>query len=74
MNMRANLKRKMASLKQAIHLFLDGETLAKIEEYRFSRRFPSRAAAILNLLNWALSHPPPDSQKGKQRTSASAER
>lgn len=63
---RGTLKRKMALLKQAIHLFLDAETLAKIEEYRYSRRFPSRAAAILNLLNWALSHPPAEPPKGKK--------
>ena len=70
MAFRDTLKRKMASLKQAIHLFLDEATLAKIEEYRYVRRFPSRAAAILNLLNWALSHPPPESQKGKPKASA----
>ena len=68
--MRATLKREMALLKQAIHLFLDAETLAKVEEYRYARRFPSRAAAILSLLNWALLHPPPESGKTKPKASA----
>lgn len=66
--MRATLKRKMALLKQAIHLFLDADTLARVEEYRYQRRFPSRAAAILSLLQWALSHPPPDTAKGKPKS------
>jgi hypothetical protein len=65
MKIRDTLKRKMANLKQAIHLLLDPPVVDKIDRYRYSHQIPSRTKAIIELIEWALSHPPPRAGKKK---------
>ena len=45
----------MATEKPVINIIIDEELLRQIEEYRYKNRFPSRTAAIRELLELALS-------------------
>lgn len=44
----------MASTKPLINFVIDEELLQRIDDYRFEKRFTSRAAAIKHLLELAL--------------------
>ena len=44
----------MPSTKPLINLVMDPKLVERIDDFRFANRFPSRAAAIKWLLNWAL--------------------
>ena len=44
--------------KQPVHLLLDKDLLKRADDFRFKHRFPSRAAAIKWLLDWALDQKP----------------
>lgn len=48
----------MPSQKPLINLVIDEELLERLEDWRFTNRMPSRAAAIKWLLIWALDHNP----------------
>lgn len=44
-----------------IHMRMEGPLLRRIDDFRFNNRFPTRAAAIKWLLDWALKqNPTPD--------------
>ena len=44
--------------KTLINFVIDGDLLNRIEDFRFKNRFPTRAAAIKWLLDWALTQKP----------------
>ena len=44
--------------KTLINFIIDGPLLIRIEDFRFRNRFPTRAAAIKYLLDWALKQKP----------------
>lgn len=48
----------MPSQKPLIHLNMDEELIERLDDWRFSRRMPSRAAAFKWLLSWALEQNP----------------
>ena len=41
-----------------IHFLMPEDLIQAIDDFRFAHRFPSRAAAIKWLLEWALSQSP----------------
>jgi metal-responsive CopG/Arc/MetJ family transcriptional regulator len=51
--------------KKYINLYLDNETLERIDKYRFDNRFPSRTEAIRHLIQSAL----PPLRKPAKKTS-----
>lgn len=49
-----------------LHIAMDRKLLKRIDDYRFEHRFVSRSAAIVWLLEWALSQKPkPPNGKGQ---------
>jgi metal-responsive CopG/Arc/MetJ family transcriptional regulator len=44
----------MASEKPFLSFVIDDDLLKKIDDYRYEKRFPSRAAAIKNLIEIGL--------------------
>jgi hypothetical protein len=48
----------MPSQKPLINLIIDEDLLERLEDWRFTRRMPSRAAAIKWLLRWAIARNP----------------
>lgn len=53
----------MASEKPFLSFVIDEELLKAVDEFRFMNYFPSRAAAIKWLLNWALKQNPDPNKK-----------
>jgi len=49
---------EMPSKKPLITLIMDPDLIQRLDDFRFERRFPSRAAAIKWLLEWALAQNP----------------
>jgi hypothetical protein len=47
-----------ASDKPYLNFVIDRDLLKRLEDYRFRHRFPTRAAAIKWLLDWALKQNP----------------
>lgn len=41
-----------------LHILLPVELIERIDDFRFKHRFPSQAAAVRWLLEWALSQSP----------------
>jgi hypothetical protein len=48
----------MAVEKQLLNFIIDQDLLQRIDDFRFERRFPTRAGAIKWLLDWALRQAP----------------
>jgi hypothetical protein len=48
----------MPSDAKLVNTLIDAHLLARIDDFRFSRRFKSRAAAMKYLLDWALVREP----------------
>lgn len=48
----------MPSEKPLLNFVIDQDLLDRIDEFRYDNRFPSRAAAIKWLLDWALKQNP----------------
>lgn len=48
----------MPSDKPMLNFVIDQDLLDRIDEFRFDNRFPTRAAAIKWLLDWALKQNP----------------
>jgi hypothetical protein len=53
-----NESRSMATDKPFLSFVVEEQLLAKLDDFRFKHRFPSRAAAIKWLLDWALTQKP----------------
>ena len=47
----------MASTK-LVNVLMDPDLIERLDDFRFTKRFPSRAAAIKWLLTWALDQEP----------------
>lgn len=45
----------MPSNKPLLHIVMDQELIDRIDNFRFENRFPSRAAAVKWLIEWALA-------------------
>jgi hypothetical protein len=52
----------MPSEKPLLNFVIDPELLKRIDDFRYKNRFPSRAAAIKWLLDWALGQKPTPKQ------------
>ena len=48
----------MATLKPKLIFNIDSDLLDSIDNFRYKNQFPSRAAAIIWLLSWALKQKP----------------
>jgi Arc/MetJ-type ribon-helix-helix transcriptional regulator len=48
----------MPSNKPLLHIVMDPEFIERIDDYYHRRRFPSRSAAVIALLEWALEQDP----------------
>jgi hypothetical protein len=60
------------SLKPMITFVMEEDLLQRVEDFRYQHRYPSRAAAMKALMNWALEHypaEPPPKKKAKTRGS-----
>ena len=52
--------------KPYLNFIAESELVKRLDDFRFKHRFPSRAAAIKWLLDWALKQKPvPPEQKGE---------
>ncbi len=51
-------------MSNLIHFVIPPELLKRIDDFRFAHRFPSRAAAIKWLLEWALDQNPNPGKTG----------
>lgn len=49
----------VGSEKPLVHFVVDEELLKRVDEYRYKKRFPSRAAAMKWLMEWALKNDAP---------------
>jgi hypothetical protein len=47
-----------ADKKPLVNVLMEPELLARVDDFRYSRRFKSRAAAIKYLMDWALTRNP----------------
>lgn len=56
----------MPSTKPLINLVMEPELIERIDDFRFARRFPSRAAAMKWLLTWALDRQPEGKRTAEQ--------
>jgi len=59
--MRAILASKVvmpADKKPLVNVLMEPDLLARVDDFRYSRRFKSRAAAIKYLMDWALNRSP----------------
>ncbi len=45
------------SEKPYLNFVIEDELLKRIDDFRYAQRFPSRAAAVKALLEWALARP-----------------
>ncbi len=54
----------MGSEKPFLHFVLDEALLKRLDDYRFTHRFTSRAAAIKWLLEWSLKQNPKPEREG----------
>jgi len=54
------------SSKPNVSMIIDPDMLERIEDFRFEHRFPTRTAAILWLLQWALEQRPEVPREGAQ--------
>ncbi|HZO29896.1 MAG TPA: hypothetical protein VFH48_28315 [Chloroflexota bacterium] len=52
-----------------VNTLIDPELLARIDDFRFTRRFKSRAAAMKYLLDWALRQNPEPTPEDHDRWS-----
>jgi hypothetical protein len=48
----------MGSEKPLLNFVIDPELLKRVDDFRYKQRFPTRAAAIKWLLDWALDQKP----------------
>lgn len=48
----------MPSNKPLLHIVMDQEFIDRVDDYQHRRRFPSRSAAVIALLEWALAQDP----------------
>jgi hypothetical protein len=48
----------MSTDKPLLNFVIEPDLLKRVDDFRFKQRFPTRAAAIKWLLNWALSQKP----------------
>lgn len=46
-----------------LHFVAESDLIQRLDDYRFTHRFPSRAAAIKWLLEWALAQNPAPPQR-----------
>jgi hypothetical protein len=53
----------MGSEKPLLNFVIEPSLLRRIDDFRFAHRFPTRAAAIKWLLDWALDRKPEVEQK-----------
>lgn len=44
--------------KTMVHVQMENSLVGRLDDFRFSKRFPSRSAAMKYLLNWALERSP----------------
>jgi len=44
--------------KQPVHVLLEEDLVEKLDDFRFTNRFETRAAALRWLLRWALERDP----------------
>jgi hypothetical protein len=51
------------SSKPYLSFVIEPELLKRIDDFRYKQRFPTRAAAIKFLLEWALSQKPTPKQE-----------
>jgi hypothetical protein len=49
---------EMANDKPLLNFIVEPALLKRLDDFRFKHRFPTRAAAIKWLLDWALSQKP----------------
>lgn len=49
---------QMTTGKTLMHVSMEDDLLKRLDDFRFERRFPSRAAALKSLLRWALTQNP----------------
>lgn len=61
----------MASTK-LVNVLMEPELVERLDDYRFEKRFPSRAAAIKWLLTWALDQQPQPGQESGQAVATDA--
>ncbi len=54
----------MPKEKQLLNFVIDAELLERVDEFRFRNWFPSRAATIKWLLEWALAQNPRPAKSG----------
>lgn len=47
-----------ADKKPLVNVLMEPERLARVDDFRYSHRFKSRAAAIKYLIEWALERSP----------------
>jgi hypothetical protein len=52
----------MSSEKPLLNFVIEPELLKRIDDFRYKHRFPTRAAAIKWILDWALSQKPTPKQ------------
>jgi hypothetical protein len=52
-----------------VNTLIDVDLLARIDDFRFSRRFKSRAAAMKYLMSWALERSPEPTPADHERWS-----
>jgi len=50
--------RHMSTDKPLLNFYVDPAFLKRVDDFRFKHRFPSRAAAIKWLLDWAMDQKP----------------
>jgi hypothetical protein len=53
----------MASEKPLLNFVIEPELLKRLDDFRYKQRFPTRAAAIKWLLDWALEQKPAPRQE-----------
>lgn len=63
----------MSSLTRAerLQIMLTAQEFEALDNWRFERRMPSRAAAVRELLRLGLATDPANPQEGRQQTPAS---
>lgn len=57
----------MPSTKPMLHIVMGDDRLDRIDEYQHEQRFPSRSAAIVALIDWALDQRPDLKPEKRQR-------
>jgi hypothetical protein len=59
----------VAADKTLVHTLMEPALLERVDDFRFSRRFKSRAAAMKYLLSWALDREPQPTPADHERWS-----